>query len=185
MSALCPCCGGEVSPLDLLVDRDTGRIVYAGADARLSAQEMRLFAALLDAYPRVLTKADLVTAVAGDPLNEPDDPIINVLVLRVRRKLDSLGLSVANIWGIGYRLELSKDERSAVERERRFREANRSRSSFAAGDVAAVAMLRAQGLPITAVAQRLGLTFAAVMAAIDAMEAEKRAVRATPIEARA
>lgn len=45
---VCPCCGSEVSPLDLFADETTGVIVYGGVAERFTPAEFRLIKALID-----------------------------------------------------------------------------------------------------------------------------------------
>lgn len=173
----CPCCGAAVSPLDLIIDEPSGVIVYGGDTARLTGQQMLIFKALSNAYPRSLAKADLYAAIPHLDHKEGDreSKLVEVQIHHMRKKLDPMGLAIVTQWGVGYSLELSEEGKAAFLRDRRFNETRTTRSSVGSGDIATVRMLRNQGFALTAIARRAGLTYRAVMKAIDVIDANASA----------
>jgi len=180
-SSVCPCCGASVSNLDLILDEAAGIISYQGKIARFEPSPFRLLKALIDCYPRTLTRDQCLDALIGDTDADPEIKIVDVQVFRLRKGADKLGLAIATVWGTGYRLELAEDIRSEILRKKRFDETRNSKGSVESGDIAAVEMLRVQGYPLTEIARRLKLTFKAVSTAIDIIEAKNRAVSYAPL----
>ena len=79
---------------------------------RLTATEHRLFAALVIAKSGgIVSKASLHTALSG--IDEPDtDPkIVDVVVCKVRKKLEPFGIEIQTAWGKGYYLDLEVRQR--------------------------------------------------------------------------
>ncbi len=99
--------GGEVLELgDLALDSGRHRVMVAGEDVGLSAVELRLLAALLDADGRVLSRMQLLDAVYGEAEGEVTDRAIDQYVKRLREKLgDDPGAPqyVETVRGTGYR----------------------------------------------------------------------------------
>lgn len=168
----CPCCGGEVFPLDLIVDEATGFIAFGGVSERFTPAEFRPIKSLIDRYPGVVTKDQCLDALSDGSDNPPLPKIVDVKICHVRRKADRLGLVITTIWGTGYRLELADQAKAEALRAQRFNATRHTRTAIDSGDVSAIKMLRAQGYPITDIARRLRLTFKAVMTAIEIVEAE-------------
>ncbi|MCW7544875.1 winged helix-turn-helix domain-containing protein [Aurantimonas litoralis] len=173
----CPCCGAKVSPIDLVMDESTGIVMHEGVTVRLPAQQFRLLKALLDAYPRTLTKDTLLSAVATGPNPDdwPEPKLVDVLVCRVRKLIDPMGLVIATQWGVGYHLEIGDEAKAALIKSESFNATRNVRSSIDDADIKNVARLRAEGWPSTEIARRLKLTYRAVAAAIDKIEQQRRA----------
>jgi DNA-binding response OmpR family regulator len=91
---------------DLVLDPARHRVTVAGADAALSALELRLLTALLDADGRVLSRDRLLDALYGHGEGEVSDRAIDVYVKRIREKLGDdpdAPRYVATVRGAGYR----------------------------------------------------------------------------------
>lgn len=97
----------EVLALDgLELDLGRHRATVGGIDAGLSALELRLLAALLDADGRVLSRLQLLDAVYGEAEGDVTDRAIDQYVRRLREKLgdDPTGPRyVETVRGTGYR----------------------------------------------------------------------------------
>jgi DNA-binding response OmpR family regulator len=99
--------GGEMLVLgDLVLDTGRHRALVAGEDKGLSAVELRLLAALLDADGRVLSRLQLLDAVYGEAEGEVTDRAIDQYVKRLREKLGDDPAApryVETVRGTGYR----------------------------------------------------------------------------------
>lgn len=97
----------EVLALDgLELDPGRHRATVGGTDAGLSALELRLLAALLDADGRVLSRLQLLDAVYGEAEGDVTDRAIDQYVKRLREKLGDDPLApryVETVRGTGYR----------------------------------------------------------------------------------
>ena len=98
---------GEVLVLgDLVLDPGRRRVMVAGEDKGLSALELRLLAALLDADGRVLSRVQLLDAVYGEAEGDVTDRAIDQYVKRLREKLGDDPAApryVETVRGTGYR----------------------------------------------------------------------------------
>lgn len=104
MNCTCPTCGQGL-PADLMaIDYDAGIIVANGRFAHLTVQEFRIFEALYDAKGRIQTKENLLRAITPLIDDEPEIKIVDVLVCKVRKKLQGLSVNIETMWGRGYRL---------------------------------------------------------------------------------
>jgi DNA-binding response OmpR family regulator len=91
---------------DLEVDPDRHRATVAGQPVELSALELRLLAALLDANGRVLSRDALLDAIHGQGEGDVGDRAVDVYVKRLREKLGDDAAApryVATVRGAGYR----------------------------------------------------------------------------------
>jgi len=163
----CPCCGAVVSALDLILDEVAGQISFGGASERFSPAEFRLFKAMLDAYPAIITKEKCFELLSAESATPPCHKIVDVKICQIRPRADSLGLVITTIWGVGYRLELAEPSDAERLRTERFYNTRQTRSSVQSGDIAAIKMLHRQGYTSTEIAARLRLTFKAVTKAFD------------------
>lgn len=169
----CPCCGGEVSALDLLMDEGTQVISFGGGSVRLTRGQFNLLRLLLDAYPRVVAKQDIYERLYPDADGLPAAKIIDVHICKLRPLLDRLGLVITTNWGIGYSLELDEQGHAALLRSRRFSETRGKKHGVDTDSLTLVRMFRQQGCPLTDIARRTGLTFKAVASVIEADEATR------------
>jgi DNA-binding response OmpR family regulator len=91
---------------DLVVDASRHEARIADRAVTLSALELRLLWALLDADGRALTRDQLLDAVHGTGEGEALDRAVDVYVKRIREKLGDDSLEpryVATVRGVGYR----------------------------------------------------------------------------------
>jgi DNA-binding winged helix-turn-helix (wHTH) protein len=174
---VCPCCGGEVSPLDFLLDQVSRSISMNGGTARLTGKEYEFLTALLRAFPRVLSRADLMNTLYPNPNDAPDVKIIDVVACKLRKKLDPLGVAILTTWGVGYSLNLTSNDRAALARSKAFHDSRFAHHRAEEPDLTKIMVYREQGYPLTDIARRMGLTLKAVMVAVDSL-AEQREARA-------
>jgi len=80
-------------------------VIANGKFVTISGQEMELLALLAKLFPRVLTKeAALDHLYQLDPDGEAEAKIVDVLICKIRRKVQPLGLRIDTHWGKGYAL---------------------------------------------------------------------------------
>ncbi len=90
----------------IILDRDRHEVTVAGRDARLTALEFRLLAALIEADGRVLSRDQLMDAVYPGGEAEVLDRTVDALVKRLREKLGDDAVQpryVLTVRGVGYR----------------------------------------------------------------------------------
>jgi DNA-binding response OmpR family regulator len=91
---------------DLRVDRARHRVEVGGQEVPVSALELRLLFALLDADGRALTRDQLLDAIHGSAEGDVLDRAIDVYVKRLREKIGDDPVEpryVATVRGVGYR----------------------------------------------------------------------------------
>lgn len=104
MSCACPTCGQNL-PVDLMaIDYDAGIVVANGRFAHLTVQEFRIFEALHGSKGRIQTKEALLRAITPLIDDEPEIKIVDVLVCKIRKKLEGLNVKIETMWGRGYRM---------------------------------------------------------------------------------
>lgn len=91
---------------DLALDTHTGTVTRAGRPITLTAQEYRLFAYLLHAMPRIVSRTELSEHVYARD-QQPDSNVIDVQISRLRRKLGAD--VIETLRGQGYRVVSSGD----------------------------------------------------------------------------
>jgi DNA-binding response OmpR family regulator len=92
--------------MDLRVDRARHRVEVAGEEVALSALELRLLWALLDADGRALSRDQLLDAIHGSAETDVLDRAIDVYVKRLREKLRDDPAEprfISTVRGLGYR----------------------------------------------------------------------------------
>jgi DNA-binding response OmpR family regulator len=101
----CPVCGHAITELPVQILPERGMVIANGKFVRLPAQEMELLALLAKVFPRVLTKeAALDHLYQLDPDGEAEMKIVDVLICKIRRKVEPLGLRIDTQWGRGFAL---------------------------------------------------------------------------------
>ncbi len=101
---------------DLELDPGRHEVTVAGRRVELTALELRLLHALLEAGGRVLTRERLLDALYGNDEGDVTDRAIDVYVKRIREKLDDDPTSpryVATVRGAGYRAAMPVERRPA------------------------------------------------------------------------
>jgi DNA-binding response OmpR family regulator len=100
----------------LVVDRDRHLVTVDGRHVQVTAVELRLLVALLEAGGRVLSRDQLIDAVYGSNAEEILDRTIDVHVGRLRVKLDDPAEAprfIATVRGTGYRTTPQPSEATA------------------------------------------------------------------------
>ena len=89
---------------DLSLDPASRLVSRAGAVISLTAREFALLEYLLRTFRRVVTRAQIIEHVWDDNF-EPVGNVVDVLVGRVRRKVDRAGMTplIHTVRGVGYR----------------------------------------------------------------------------------
>jgi two-component system OmpR family response regulator len=82
---------------------DDGIVRFGDRWVALPPVEARLATALIERYGGVVSRASLTTS--GWPGQEPDRNALDVHVLRLRRRLEPLGLAIRTVRSRGYLLE--------------------------------------------------------------------------------
>lgn len=71
----------------------------------LTSQEMTLLERLAEIFPRLLSRESAVDYLYQlDPDGQAEAKIIDVLICKIRRKVEPLGLRIDTQWGKGYAL---------------------------------------------------------------------------------
>lgn len=96
----------EVEGLKLFPERL--ELTFNGRDTLLSKKEADMMESLMNRYPRVAGREDLLEKLWDDQ-TYVDENTLNVNVTRVRKKLQSVGIEdgVETVRGVGYRLHVS------------------------------------------------------------------------------
>ena len=103
---------------DLEVDAGRHRVTVGGRDVALSALELRLLGALLEADGRVLSRERLLDTLYGNAEADVTDRSIDVYVKRLREKLGDdpdVPRYVATVRGAGYRAAGPVERRTGAE----------------------------------------------------------------------
>lgn len=112
MTCACPTCGATL-PIAFRFDAEAGIVVGNGHAAALSAREAALFQTLNLTPGRVSDRTSLMGAIYGlEAGDDPDQKIIDVMVCKVRKKLQPLGVKIETIHGRGWRLVPQEEARS-------------------------------------------------------------------------
>jgi DNA-binding response OmpR family regulator len=88
---------------DLTLDPEAYHASLAGVSLELTRTEFDLLHFLLRNPGRAFSRAYLLDAVWGEHYVTGDRSVDNA-ILRLRRKLGSLGPAIETVWGVGYRL---------------------------------------------------------------------------------
>ncbi len=105
----CPCCKQAVDAGGLQFSPETG-VWRDGLHADLTPYEAAVFAVIHKNSPRFTSATRLINALYGaedGPLDERG--VLNVLLLRMRRKLAPIGVKIENKYGLGYRLAVAEE----------------------------------------------------------------------------
>lgn len=93
---------------DLILETSTNKLTYKNTFIILSQTESDLLKALIKAYPKTLTKDELLES--GWNTIYIDENILQVNINRLRKKLITIGIDdfIITVRGIGYRLDTDK-----------------------------------------------------------------------------
>ena len=102
---ICPACKQEVANLPMNFDALSGLLVAGSGVAQFTAREADYFSCFAAKWPEPVTRWFLYDWVYGaEPGDGVQERIIDVFVMKLRRKIRPLGLDIENIWAKGYRL---------------------------------------------------------------------------------
>ena len=107
----CPLCGNEVDIGETLIVEDRGIIVRGGKGAYLDRTKMRIFMALWDAHPRVVSYDTLIMKMYDASQDEPEYAMggLKVRVSQMRPELERVGITVCVVHKRGYALNFPGD----------------------------------------------------------------------------
>jgi DNA-binding winged helix-turn-helix (wHTH) protein len=129
MVLTCKCCGQEVEGAKILVDHDESLIYNASHTAYLTRQEFKVVKLLIDRSPNMITKESLYDLAFVDDRGEgPSMKIVDVIICKIRKKIEPVDLIIETVWGKGYKLidGTGKDPKAIKEAAMR----TRDRSAF-------------------------------------------------------
>lgn len=109
MPVPCPCCGQIISHLnviELLPQRSS--VVVKGREIDLPTTLFKLFTLLYQRMPNHVSHEGIMTVLYSDQTDPPYDTAVKMHIMKLRRLLKSTEVRIVTIWGIGYRVELSK-----------------------------------------------------------------------------
>ncbi len=104
-AGVCPCCGGDIDPDEIIIDIVSNRVGYRGHVLKLGPAEAEIMAVLVVSSPGSVQHEKIVSALWGGydaPLTA--EKTMHVHVHNLRARLKTIGLGVENIWATGYRL---------------------------------------------------------------------------------
>ena len=107
LDRLCPCCRQALPATDdLLIDEESGFVRRGDELAYLTVQEVAMFVALREAFPRLRSRDQLLADLywhrhEGE---EPAVKIVDVWICKLRKKLEPLRVEIETHWGRGYRM---------------------------------------------------------------------------------
>ncbi|WP_117161009.1 response regulator transcription factor [Paraliobacillus sp. X-1268] len=102
--------GTKVEIMNLIIDLDNFTVLKNGKEINLTAKEFQILRLLATHPNQVFTKGQLFESVWKD-VYYGDENVINVHIRRLRSKIEddpSKPTYIKTIWGIGYKMELSK-----------------------------------------------------------------------------
>lgn len=89
------------------VDGD-GVLRFRGGHVQLSAVEQQLVGAMLEEFGEVVPRSELLAC--GWPGTEASQNLLDVHIMRLRRRLKGLGLAIRTVRARGYALAILRDE---------------------------------------------------------------------------
>ena len=113
LGVCCPTCGQTLPNDDDLHIDEAGIVVRSGKYAVLTKLEHDLLSALVRVAPRVRSKEKLLTDLYQLSNDEPEIKIIDVVVCKLRKKLNPLNVKIETVWGVGYRMVPASSRRVA------------------------------------------------------------------------
>jgi len=92
---------------DIVLDVDTYKVIWRDRQVILSATEGQIFKTLIEGYPAMVPKEEVLQTVWGS-VEYVDENIVRVNTTRLRKNLSSIGLDdvIQTIRGQGYKLEV-------------------------------------------------------------------------------
>jgi DNA-binding winged helix-turn-helix (wHTH) protein len=110
MSA-CPCCGQEVTRPAVLFYEGSNIVALGDRAVTIGAkQRKKMFHALYEAWPRVVSMQNLIGVLWENPADEAKEPeaFVRIQIAHLRDDVRDLGVVVRCERSIGYRLEFPR-----------------------------------------------------------------------------
>jgi DNA-binding response OmpR family regulator len=115
MKSLCPTCGQQIAPLELLLSLETNMATRLGHTAKLSPQQAEILHVLLTRQPRMVSAPDICAAIYGSTDGPYDEAqVVRSQMANLRRNLAPLSVRIETVYGTGYRLVLDELPCAAV-----------------------------------------------------------------------
>lgn len=104
----CPHCGGPAPEQNYVTVLADDNVAYVG-DKKISLTKnlATVLEALVDAYPRVVTKDFLIDRIYGG-LEPAGDKILDVWICQLRKHMKGTAASLKTVWRRGWRLEIEE-----------------------------------------------------------------------------
>jgi DNA-binding response OmpR family regulator len=102
---------------DLVVMPKDGVVTRGESRVRLTPMEMEFFSFLCKRHGRVVSRGSAMQYLYQLRDDEPSEKIIDVMLCKVRRKLQPLGVVIRTSWGYGWALECDGKVRIDGEKE--------------------------------------------------------------------
>ena len=156
----CPCCGGAIDASVIVLDDSTGIVSYAGRETYLGPNEAAMVRTMLNAFPKVVSREGLYDAVYGalPDCDQPAPKIIDVMVCKIRLKVEPLGVQIVTKWGRGYAINQGVPKPAQPDGEKQIRG---KRVEWAPTLDDEVAALFARGYSLTSIARTIGQSYSA------------------------
>jgi DNA-binding response OmpR family regulator len=111
---ICPVCGmGHMDP-GIVIVPSAGVVSRNGQQVRLGTRMMELFMILHRRAGMIIERETLMDQLYQLKPDEPDMKVIDVMVCKLRRALQPLGMKIITAWGTGYALDLRPSEKGKV-----------------------------------------------------------------------
>lgn len=109
----CETCGRPLQYVKSGVEVDAaGFVTHGGRSIKLSLGEAKVFRVLHSTFGNVVHRNRIYDLVWGD--RETELKIVDVLICKVRKKIEPLGLVITNTWGVGYTLSKAPAAKAAA-----------------------------------------------------------------------
>lgn len=105
---ICPCCKSAISVKIPIVDLNTNTVSWQGKSTKLTPKQAELTTLLLNKFPGAETHRKIEQGMWGMGEMVEANNLIKVFVTQLRHKLQPLNITVLNVRGYGYRLELAQ-----------------------------------------------------------------------------
>ena len=94
----------------LQLDMDSFKLSYKDNYQVLSDTEGRILRELIEAFPRTVSKTEIMQSLWGGP-DHIDENVLQVNMVRLRKALSSIGIEdrIETVRGVGYRLQEGDD----------------------------------------------------------------------------
>ena len=82
----------------------TTTIWHAGNFLRFTLRESELLEQLINAYPEPMLRERVFRNIWGTN-SDVNDKILDVVLVKIRKRLPQIGLAIESVWGVGWRLK--------------------------------------------------------------------------------